>query len=287
LKGVSRGDLKFWKHLNTKSRIGKAVIVSFLVVMLIAFFLPGKFIYTPPELEIPVSVYGGTVIGTLPNVTYYMNVLLTTNGAFSVGNPVHVKVTLTQPSDPNFLNYYPCATITNAVNIPPIHGIGSHSATIFDDRINLTDYHNGSYIGSADIRFVQPGNQNISLTIPANRTNPANILIVPPAPVHIPGYPKALASETVVKISDASATLGIDSTRYIARITIIIGAFSVILLQPVLEAILLPPEPDCPKSKESAQSAPPQSPPKHSPPPTESPGRTRRWLRRHPQSQQE
>ena len=266
----------------TRKRIGKVVFVAFVAALLIALFIPGGYIYTPPELQTPVRVYGGTSIQTFPNVTYYMNVYLMAYGAFSVGNPVYVKVILTQPSDPNFLNYYCCATITNAVNIPPIHGIGKYSQFIFDDRIPLTNYHNGSYIGSAEIRFVQPGNQNISLTIPANLTNPEYIFTIPPAPVHIPGTNLTSPSQTVVVISDASSTLGIDSTQFVGRITIIVGAFSIILLQPVLEAILVP---ERSKSSPPVQSTPPPQRPKNSQPPTISPGEMRRWLMRHPQSQ--
>jgi hypothetical protein len=264
------------RRLRTKRRIATLVFVVFLAVLIIAWFLPIHYIYSPPQSQLPVTLYGGTRIGSNPFVTYEMNVLFTTSGGFSVGNPVTVWVDLTYPNDTNFLASYCCASVSNAVNIPEIKVEGNASAIVFADRIPLTAYPNGSYIGTAPIRFTEPGNQSIALALTPNLTNPQLIV---QGPTNIKGlpYPYNESEEgSVIDVSDSSGTLGIASTQFIARITLLIGAFSVVLLQPVLEALILPPDQRPPRAQ-SPPPAPTNSPP---PKPTESTGRMNRKERR-------
>lgn len=217
-----------------------------------------------------------------------MHVTFTADGSFSVGNPVHVKVDMYNVSNSQAIsdsntskNTYCCATLTNALNIPPLQGTGTAARIVLSDRIHLTDYHNGSYIGSADIMFNQPGNQNISLLPPANLTNPVPILDKPPS---ASATPYNIPSQSVISVSDSTATAGFDSTDFVVRITLLIGAFSVVLLQPVLEAILVP---ERPREIRPEQSPPQQQSSPHLPPPTLSLGERKRWEKRHPKSQQE
>ena len=262
------------RRLRTKRRIGALVFLLFIAVLVIAWVLPINYIYTPPSVELDQSLYGGIRLSTYPTVTYQMDVMFSAAGSFSVGNPVHVRVDLTHPNNTQFLNSYCCATLTNAVNIPPIMGKGNASNTVFGDRIYLTAYSNGSYIGDASIRFVQPGSQNITLALPPNLTNPIPIIVEPGFAGGLP-YPYNLSkSNGIITVSDSSATLSIDTTRFVARITILVGAFSVVLLQPVLEAILLQPD-EWGRLMRQRQAPEPRqdSPP---PSPTLSPGQMRR-----------
>lgn len=270
---------KFWRHLTSRRRIGEFVLGLFIVVLAAAWVLPLPYIYTPPSISYPVNIYGGTRLTTYPTVTYKMDILFTAAGSFSVGNPVNVRVAMYDVNNSNVLDYYCCASFTNALNIPPVHGTGNASATIFTDRINLRPFPNGSYIGTGSIVFEEPGGQLVSLLPPANLTNPVSIITEPGFTGGIP-YPYNLSAQSaVITISDSSATLDIESTGYIARVTLMIGAFSVILLQPVLEAILLQ---DNPAKCQKEHSQVPEKPNSRSeqPRPTESPGQMRRRLRR-------
>lgn len=236
--------------------------VLFILVWLV---IPLGWFYTAPSVEFPVSLYGGTRLSTYPTVTYYMDVTFKADGSFSVGNPVHVNVVLTRPNNTRFLSSYCCATLTGALNIPPTMGVGNAKNTVFADRIYLTAYPNGSYIGSADIKFVEAGGQDISLIPPPNLSNPAQIILEPGFKGGIP-YPYNLSKPTsTIVVSDSSATLGIDTTRFVAKISILVGTFSIILLQPVLEAILIPKSSRNQSTETNTQdSRPPTIPPKPS-----------------------
>jgi len=248
------------------------VLILFILTLGIAAFLPVNLIYIPPMVEYSASFFGGTSLQTHLSVTYTMHVLFTADGGFSVGNPVWVKVVMTGVNNSNFLTSYCCATVSNAVNIPPTKGSGVNgSNTIFDSRIYLTDEKNGSYIGSDWIRFTQPGGQNVTLATTPNLANPVRVINTITPLKNIP-YPYNVSRpQSVIAVTDATGTNSIDSARFAARITLLLGAFSVVLLQPVLEAILLP------EPRRAGQLQPPPPPPQGSPEPrTLSPSQQRR-----------
>jgi hypothetical protein len=179
--------------LTPRKGIGIFVFALFIVVLAVAWILPINYIYTPPTLSLPVSVYGGTSLSTYPSVNYAANMLFTASGSFSVGNTVHIRIEIYDVNNTGAIESstsaiangtnggkYCCASITDALNIPPIRGTGSSSGDVFSDRIPLKYYsENDTFIGSDDIEFAQPGNQTMSLLPPANLTKPQFIIMGP------------------------------------------------------------------------------------------------------------
>ncbi len=92
--------------------------------------------------------------------------------------------------------------------------------------IYLKDNGDGTYFGEKDIVWLQEGSSYISEVInnPVGRHVPITI------------YEN---STTVLTVSSASDTLTMHFTASTARLAWQIGSFSLIILQPVFEAILL------------------------------------------------
>jgi hypothetical protein len=145
----------------------------------------------------------------------------TTLGILSVNNPVHVKVTVKNVNITNFLDYFCGVTFTNAYPYPTEEERGYPMNSVI---IYLNNNGDGTYSGERDVVWLQEGSSYI------------NEVIKNPVGKHIP-ITMYENSTSVLTVSSASDTLTMHFTASASRLTWQIGSFSIIVLQPIFEAI--------------------------------------------------
>lgn len=208
----------------TRKSIGVMVLISFLSVFLIVSFLPESYYISIPKLTVTKAgtVYSHLYEGT-PPLSYRFEVECTTNGILSVSNPVHVKVTLREVNITNFLDYFCGVTFTGAYPFPTEESRGYPMNSVI---VYVNQNGDGTYSGESDVVWLEEGPSYISEVI----NNPVGH--------HVP-ISMYENSTIVLTVSSASDTLTMHFTANTARLTWQIGSFSIIILQPVFEAILL------------------------------------------------
>lgn len=212
----------------TRRKIGMIVLVSFVIAFLTISLLPVSFFIEIPQLR---TTQAGTVYSHLfpeaPPVSYRFEAVFTATGIFSVNNPVHVKVTVKQVNVTNFLEYWCGVTLTHAYQYPTVYHEGFPMNSVI---INVRDNGDGTYSGEKEIVWLEEGPTYLTEVI----NNPIGRYI-----------PETMTenSTSVLTISSAADTLTLHFTQNTARLTWQIGSFSIIVLQPVFEAILLKKKP--------------------------------------------
>ncbi|MDG6954886.1 MAG: hypothetical protein JRN33_07915 [Nitrososphaerota archaeon] len=162
--------------------------------------------------------------------TIVMN--FTARGAISVNNPVDVGVAIfgVNTSEALFLKNFGAVGFTDARNGGIYGRTGDFNLTAATARLTLS---NGSsifggtvYIGHATLYWFQAG--------------PTWVYLAPPVKAFV-GVPNSgiQIGDPAITISDVSDTLAVNSNDSVLRLTWILVGFSVLMLQPILEAILL------------------------------------------------
>lgn len=209
----------------TKRKIGTIVLIAFVTVFLIISLLPESLFVNVPQLRLTRAgkVYSSHIYPNTPPISYRFELTFTATGTFSVNNPVHVKVILKNMNISNFLDYFCGVTFTNAYTYPiEYHEDFPMNSVI----IYLKNNGDGTYSGQGDVVWLVEGSTYISEVInnPLGHTVPISM------------YENA---SSVLTISSVSDTLTLHFTASTARLAWQIGSFSIIVLQPVFEAILL------------------------------------------------
>ncbi|MBN1245231.1 hypothetical protein JXA31_06525 [Candidatus Bathyarchaeota archaeon] len=212
----------------TRRKIGLIVLVAFLIVfLLISAFPESHFVGAPPIQYFAV----GTVevnyhLSGYPSVHFDQDIIFSAIGSFSVNNPVHVKILISNVNVTDFLSYYDSVTFTNGYPNPIEWD--SQYVTPFPMKIKLEkDTTNTAYfIGEGDLVWLTEG--------------PTYCLLYPNTDQYfnIP-YTNITESKSVITITGVSDTLSTHFSEATAKIAWQIGSFSIIILQPVFEAILL------------------------------------------------
>jgi len=158
-----------------------------------------------------------------PPISYRFEIECSTNGILSVNNPAHVRVTIREVNITNFLDYFCGVTFTGAYAYPIEQDSGYPMNSVI---VYVAANGDGTYSGESDVVWLQEGSTYMSEVI----NNPVGH--------HVP-ITMYENSTTVLNVSSASDTLTMHFTASTTRLTWQIGSFSIIVLQPVFEAILL------------------------------------------------
>ena len=225
-----RWKLSEWKEKFewTRRKIGLIVLVVFLIVFLVISVTPESFFVGAPPIEFFAV---GTVevnydLEGYPSVRFDQDIIFSAIGSFSVNNPIYVKIFISNVNITDFLSYYDSVTFTNGY---PIHiEFDPRYVTPFPMKIKLEqDSTNTAYfIGEGDVVWLIEG-PTISLLYPKTDQY-----------FNIP-YHNLNESQSVITITGVTDTLATHFSQATAKIAWQISSFSIIILQPVFEAILL------------------------------------------------
>lgn len=193
------------RDARKRQGIAFALIILFGIVMLYAVF--GSFVG-----EVEKST--GTVVhqeGLAGNPSFSALVTSTfrATGSLSAGNDINVQVTVSNVSIPNLLRYYCClgyiiATTGGAGNQIPLKQVGDN------------------YVGSGTLRF--------------DTASDIYWWFVPQSYTYVP-LGSLTNKSLVIQIGDISQTLAWHYGEQATRLGWIVVAFSILLLQPLLEAV--------------------------------------------------
>jgi hypothetical protein len=156
-----------------------------------------------------------------PPISYSYELTFTASGAFSVNNPVNVKVVFKNVNITNFLDSYCGVSFSYAYN-SPIQFSEQHPANSAIIYLNKTA--EGTYSGEDDVVWLAEGPTIMVEVVknPANRAFTASILN---------------SESSVLTISSVSDTLAMSLSQSSAKLAWLIGSFSIIVLEPAFDAI--------------------------------------------------
>ncbi|MDG6902076.1 MAG: hypothetical protein JRM80_08965 [Nitrososphaerota archaeon] len=156
----------------------------------------------------------------------------TANGAISVNNPVDVSLIIfgVNTSEPLFLKNFGAVGFTNARNGGIYGKYGDANLTAITESFTLP---NGTVISSRIIYTSRA-------TFYWFQSGPTWLYLAPPAKAFV-GVPNSgiQIGDPIATISDVSDTLAVNSNESVLRLTYVLVGFSVLMLQPILEAVLL------------------------------------------------
>ena len=215
------GDIK------TRRRIGICVIVIFLIWFLTATFMPLSCFLGVPTISSTVQAdkdfQGPTSSGgqQLPNGIANFSLTFSAIGSFSVNNPIHIKVFDFRVNISDFLKYY-----------AGLGFFGFEYPIKYDSQglmtygiVKLTDNHDGTYSGEADMIWMDE--------------TPVMIVGVPQGISIIRKTSLPAGSVPILTIGPVSDTLSVYLTESTSKLAWQLGSFSIIILEPALEAIFL------------------------------------------------
>lgn len=206
----------------TKRKIGLIVLFSFLLTFTLFSVLPDSWFADIPRLT---KTQRGTYRSNLypnkaPAVEFECESTFTAVGAFSVNNPINVKLTLKNLNITDFLDYYCGVSFTNAYAHP------LNEAVMSTLIVYLEDNGDGTYSGESDAVWLVEGHTYLATTI------------INPEGTHFTNDVFENA-DSPLSISGVSDTLSIKFTQSTSKLEYQIWSVSILVLQPILEAILL------------------------------------------------
>ncbi|MGD0405073.1 MAG: hypothetical protein ABSB10_00265 [Candidatus Bathyarchaeia archaeon] len=211
--------------LSAKKKLNLAILIFFLAWFITASSIPKEDYLSVPSLSITQHEDASVSLTNNAILSYHMDVTFSAIGSFSVNNPITVTVNITNVNvtnvnSPNLLAYGVGIVFLNAVSYPVDGSNNEYSGVVF-----LNDVGNGEYQGTNQLVWLQDGQTWAVLTT----GKPL---------VQIP-YSYFTSSQPILTISGVSDTLSIIFSQNTAKIAWQLSAFSVIILQPVLEALFL------------------------------------------------
>ena len=195
-----------------------------MVVFLTISLLPESCFINVPKL---MKTQAGTAFTHLyketPAIQYRFELTFSTIGAFSVNNPVHVKVVLKDLNITNFSDYFCGVSFTDAYSSPIEYYEDSPMNSVI---IYIENNGDGTYSGEGGVIWLLEGPTYMAEVIndPVGHVIPRDTFI---------------DTNSVLIISSVSDTLAIQFTQSTARLSWQIGSFGILVLQPIAEAILL------------------------------------------------
>ena len=212
------------KCLTGKRIISLILLGLFLFMFILVSTLPNScFIDTPKLIATQSGTSHSHIFLDAPAISFRYEVTFIADGGISVNNPVHVKVRLKEMNRTDFLNHYCGVTFSSAYSSPIEY---NENRIINSVIVDLTDNGDGTYFGEKTIVWGFEG--------PSYMTE----VIKDPEGRHIPStvYENSTA---IVNVSGVSDTLTLHFTASANRLTWQIASFSIIVLQPIIEAIIL------------------------------------------------
>ncbi len=208
-----------------KQSIGLTFILLFLIVFFTIFFIPQQAFYEPQKITITLAFgdeqfnYGNA---NLPAGLYNYKATMTATGSFSVNNPVTITFEITYVNITNFLTYYNGVTFNGAYPYPLNSTNGEYTATL-----RFKDTGNGTYTAEGKVVWLIEG--------------PTAPIILPNtnAQISVMSSQQPTSTTAMLTISSVSDTLAFKSSEYSVKLTWLIGSFSILLLEPLFEAIFV------------------------------------------------
>jgi hypothetical protein len=159
----------------------------------------------------------------LPSMNYTLAATYTFEGTLSVNNPIHVRVVLLNSNltVDKAVQYYPYLGYTGSINADAVN---EKSDVPFGSRLDWKMNATGAYVAENDLIWTTEG-PSWSFFVPSGKVA-----------VRYPDVEKGMPSITVTGLSD---TLNVKNNEITQRLTWIAAGFSILLLQPILEALLL------------------------------------------------
>jgi hypothetical protein len=203
-----------------KRKIGVIVLILWLAIFLLVSYLPESFFLGAPSIHYYSDELGNTWQAPgCPGITYSQALSFSAIGSFSVNNPIDVTVHIfgVNMSASDFLSNYPTVIKPNSNLVLPL---------ALEMNLTVDKAHSGWFVGKGTVVFSTEGT---TWLIPLAKNQPIPTLNMS----NFVGFPSAI---TITGVSDTLATHFDEAT---AKIAWQIGTFSIILLEPVLESILL------------------------------------------------
>lgn len=159
----------------------------------------------------------------LPSANVTLSVVYSADGALSVNNPIHVRAVILDSNltVAGFVQYYPYLGYTDAFNArtpPDKSDIPSFSKLTWEPNAS------GTYIGEGDLIWLYEG-PSWSYFMPHGNVG-----------VRYPDVEKGMPSLTISPLAD---TFSVQNNEISQRLTWIAAGFSILLLQPIFEALFL------------------------------------------------
>jgi hypothetical protein len=206
-------------YVWTKRRIiNWTLLVVWVIAVVVAFNIPpdfyGQHVFSTGVGENARSY--NVQIGSYPFVTFKANFTFQTIGVFSAVNAVHFSAVIYN-APANLTKSYCCIAFTNATISNPN-----------DER--LIAQGSGVYTASGTILFLYAGNTWLYL----NPHAPNGVQYLTPNEFAI-----AQRSDPVLMIGSPSDTLTVEFDDAAVWVAVIFGTFSILLLQPIIEGIVI------------------------------------------------
>jgi hypothetical protein len=186
---------------------------------------------TAPKISIPVHYYveaGYWKKAGLPPVAFDSTFLFSAEGALSVNNPVHVHAILLNMNISNFLQYYTGIALTDAYDLTAKDENGFPKLAELPFKANAQ----GEYEVDGDVIWSYEG--------------PTWPFLLPNLPSFSAKYTDIETGMPVTIISSVSDTLSKDNNVITQKLTWILIGFSILTLQPILEALIAKERPSQP-----------------------------------------
>ena len=210
----------------TKRKIAYVLLIGFILIDGFGFFYANVPRVTIPALmNVPIGYW----VNIAPPVSVEVQIWLTASGALSVNNPVTVRAIVTDANVTDLLRYYNAISFTDAYQTD-----GSQNAKI---PLKANPSTTGEYDADGTIIWLIEGPTwviflpNTEKNIVANRAD-------------------VTKGDAVAQIASIGDTLSIQNSVTEQRLTWVLVGFSVLMLQPILEALFLK---ENPKKTEQAK----------------------------------
>jgi hypothetical protein len=183
---------------------------------------------------IPVDAYGKYVFSITLNydvpltenfegfrpVSYWAKVTLSTNGLWSAYNTIHVKATIHDVNITDFTHDY--------------HDLGFTNMSVIGNLLTLSPQPDGTFTTEGDIQFPTEVDTWVYL-IPTSPTGYVNLsAILSPSE-----FKQVTSQPRVAHIGPQSDTLMVQFNQFAVKVGFILGSFSILFLQPIIEGIFI------------------------------------------------
>lgn len=220
----------------TRSKISAVI----LVVIALSFFLYAAIGIQIPKITYPMSTQETLQSSNGATIQFYAIMNFTTTGSFSVGNPIHVQLTIVNSSVPYLLNYIGVFSLTGAYNVPIVYNLQGGVAPAYFNLTQINQVGNGTYYAEGNFIWYQSINAHTMWAAPFNQWNGVFDI----------SYWQNVGID-ILDISPVSDSLTVNSNHVVEQLTWVLVGFAVIALQPILNALF----PDKPDKKEATEDS--------------------------------
>jgi hypothetical protein len=218
------------KRKNIKKRLNIVLLCGFLIWFIAVFLMPlDWFLWGVPQISWNM---GGRfsdfqLLGDkydTPLVSYSFSINFTAKGSFSLNNPIKIDLILQNVSLPNFLEGYQAVVFSDSFDYPSKKY--NPDGSLDNAKIYLKNIGNDTYQGEGTVIWMSEGPVYGPVVVDLKST------------INLP-IERVQQFPNVLTISGVSDTLAQTYTESTLKASVMLSSFSLLILQPVLEAIFL------------------------------------------------